>query len=158
MVKPLDDMPMPELLDHVGFRLWRAARAWKTEFDAGMIALGHHWFGEARANLLAYLDREGTSQATLVARMQVTKQAVQQFIDELVADGIVERRPNPDDARSNIVAFTRKGLRVLDDANRVKRRIQKRYARLLGDGRFADFMACLAALHAADADTVARQR
>ena len=57
-----------------------------------MIALGHSWFAEARANLLAHLDREGTPQAQLVTRMSVTKQAVQQFIDELVEDGIVERR------------------------------------------------------------------
>jgi len=147
MVKSLDDNP--ELLDHVGWRIWRAAQAWKAEFDAAMVASGHPWFAEARANVLAHLDREGTPQAQLVVRMGVTKQAVQQFVDELVADGIVERRANPNDARSKVVAFTRRGLRVLDDANRVKRRIQRRYVSVLGESAFARFMDDLAVLHAA---------
>jgi DNA-binding MarR family transcriptional regulator len=145
MVKPLDDTP--ELLDHVGWRLWRAAAAWKAEFDQGMVELGHAWFTEARANLLAHLDREGTPQSLLVTRMNVSKQAVQQFVDELVADGIVERRANPDDGRSKIIAFTRRGRRVLDDANRVKRRIQRRYGVVLGEARFASLMDCLETLN-----------
>lgn len=147
MVKSLDDNP--ELLDHVGWRIWQAAQAWKAEFEAGMVASGHPWFAEARANLLAHLDREGTPQAQLVARMGVTKQAVQQFVDELVADGIVERRANPDDRRGKVVRFTKHGLRVLNDANRVKRRIQRRYASILGEAGFDRFMDNLAALHAA---------
>ena len=150
MVKQLDDNSAPELLDHVGWRIWRAAQVWKAEFDAGMVALGHGWFREARANLLAHLDREGTPQALLVSRMNVTKQAVQQFVDELVEDGVVERRANPDDGRGKIVRFTKKGLRVLDDANRLKRRIQKRYVSILGEARFASFMESLAMLSAAD--------
>ncbi len=150
MVKRLDDNSLPELLDHVGWRIWRAAQLWKAAFDAEMIALGHGWFAEARANLLAHLDREGTPQALLVTRMNVTKQAVQQFIDELAADGIVERRANPDDGRSKVICFTKKGLHVLDDANRVKRRIQKRYGVTLGETRFANLMDCLAELYAAE--------
>ena len=150
MVKSLDEnILQPELLDHVGWRIWRAAQAWKAEFDAGMVALGHGWFAEARANLLAHLDREGTPQVLLVARMGLTKQAVQQFVDELVKDGIVERKANPDDARSKLVCFTKKGLRVLDDANRVKRRIQRRYVSVLGEGAFRRLMDDLTALHAA---------
>jgi DNA-binding MarR family transcriptional regulator len=149
MVKSLDDyVSTPELLDHVGWRIWQAAQAWKAEFDAGMVGLGHGWFAEARANLLAHLDRQGTPQAQLVARMGVTKQAVQQFVDELVEDGVVERRANPDDARSKLVCFTKKGFRVLDDANRVKRRIQRRYVAVLGESGFRRFMDDLAALHA----------
>src|SRR5688500_9662850 len=115
MVKSLDDNS-PELLDHVVWRVWRAAQLWKAVFDAGMIELGPRWFAEARSNVLAHLDREGTPQAVLVSRMNVTKQAVQQFVDELVEDGIVERRANPDDGRSKLVRYTKKGLRVLEDA------------------------------------------
>ena len=145
MVKSLDDK-IPELLDHVGWRLWRLARAWKAEFDAAMVARGHRWFAEARSNLLAHLDREGTPQSVLVARMGVTKQAVQQFVDELVEDGIVERRSNPGDRRSKFICLTRKGARVIADANVVKEAIQSEYAAALGKARFGEFMNCLAAL------------
>jgi len=37
MVKKLDENP-DFLLDHVGWRLWRANRAWQAEFAGGMRA------------------------------------------------------------------------------------------------------------------------
>jgi DNA-binding MarR family transcriptional regulator len=142
MVKSLDGNN-PDLLDHVGWRLWRLARDWKAEFDAAMIARGHVWFAEARSSLLSHLDRSGTAQSALVTRMGMTKQAVQQLVDELVADGIVERTANASDRRSKFVRFTKKGMRVMADANIVKRHIQHRYAAALGKKRFAEFMKCL---------------
>lgn len=145
MVKRLDDIPV-DLIDHVGWRIWRLARAWKAEFDAAMAARGHHWFADARSNLLPYLDRDGTAQSVLQSRMSVTKQAVQQFVDGLVADGILQRRTNPDDRRGKILLFTRKGQRVLADANEVKVEIQSRYRAKLGAARFAAFMAALEVL------------
>jgi DNA-binding MarR family transcriptional regulator len=147
MVKSLDEIvsaeKSAELIEHVGFRIWRLAWAWKSEFDAAMVARGHRWFAEARANLLPHLDRGGTVQSLLPARMGVTKQAVQQFVDELVDDGILERRENPADRRSNIIGFTRKGQKVLNDANVVKIAIQKRYQARLGKNRFAALLQCL---------------
>ena len=142
MVKSLDEIPA-ELIDHVGWRIWRLAKAWKAQFDKEMAAKGHSWFSEARSNVLPHLDRAGTAQSALQSKMGVTKQAVQQFVDELVADGIIERRINPEDRRSNTIYFTRKGQRVLADANVVKIEIQSRYRSKLGAARFADFMSCL---------------
>ncbi len=95
---------------------------------------------------LPYLDRDGTAQSVLQSRMGLTKQAVQQFVDELVADGILQRRTNPDDRRGKILSFTRKGQRVLADANIVKVEIQSRYCAQLGEARFAAFMAALEVL------------
>jgi len=145
MVKYLDD-GSPDLIDHAGWRIWRLSRAWKAEFDAAMAARGYRWFAEARSNVLPHLDRHGTAQSALQSRMGVTKQAVQQLVDELVADGIVERRTNPDDHRSKVIHFARKGRRVLADANDVKVEIQSRYRAKLGALRFAEFMACLEVL------------
>jgi len=166
MVKLLDDNrdeKPAELIDHVGFRIWRLAQAWKVEFHAAMVARGHDWFAEARANLLPHLDRSGTVQSLLPGRMGVTKQAVQQFVDELVGDGILERRTNPDDRRSNIIGFTRKGQKVLADANHVKIAIQKRYQARLGKDRFAGLLECIDILdpdedHALSTERAASQR
>ena len=99
----------------------------------------------------------------LPARMGVTKQAVQQFVDELVGDGILERRANPADRRSNIIGFTRKGQKVLADANVVKIAIQKRYQARLGKDRFASLLQCLDILdpdedHAPDGERASRKR
>ncbi len=142
MVKPLDKK-MTALLDHAGWRLWRASRQWKGAFDAGMRARGYPWFGEARSNVIGFLERNGLPQSELVKRMGLSKQAVQQLVDELVADGVVERRANPLDRRGNIVVFTRAGLSMLAEANAVKLAIEEGYRAKLGSRGFRDFMAAL---------------
>lgn len=136
MVKLPDENDFPELLEHVGIQLWRAAALWKSQFDAEMIAGGHRVFAHARSGLLAHMDRGGTRQSDLVTRSGLTKQAVQQFVDELVADGIVDRIRDPDDGRGRIVVFTPLGRRVLGDANMVKQRVEERFRRKLGTERF----------------------
>jgi DNA-binding MarR family transcriptional regulator len=143
IVKPLDHSGFPELLDHVGVQLWRAAALWKSEFDAGMMAAGHAIFGYACSGLLAHMDRGGTRQADLAERSGLTKQAVQQFVDELVADGIVERIRAPDDGRGRIVVFTPHGRQVLADANIVKQQVEDRFRRKLGAERFSELVTAL---------------
>ncbi len=143
IVKSLDDAGFPELLDHVGIQLWRAAALWKAEFDAGMVARGHALFAHARSGLLAYMDRGGTRQVDLTARSGLTKQAVQQFIDELVADGVVERIPDPQDGRGRIVVFTERGREVLADANAVKQQVEEQFRRKLGAKRFQQLVEAL---------------
>lgn len=146
IVKSLDDVRFPELLDHVGIQLWRAAVLWKSEFDAGMIAAGHGVFAHARSGLIGHMERGGTRQADLVARSGLTKQAVQQFVDELVADGIVERVRDPADGRGRIVVFTERGRAVLADANAVKKRVEEQFRRKLGPERFRELVEALRAL------------
>ena len=149
MVKLLDDSILtPKLIQHVGWSLWRANEHWQRAFRAEMVASGHRWFAEARANVLPHLDRTGTRQAVLAARMQLSKQAIQQFIDGLVADGIVERSADPDDARGRIVRFTKAGLEVLLAANVVKRRIEADFRRRLGKTRYLQLCEALAHLDA----------
>ena len=142
MVKSLDEQP-PPLLDHVGWRLWRVSSQWKARFEAGMRARGYAWFGEARSNVIGFLDREGLRQKELVKRMGFSKQAVQQLVDELVRDGIVERRPDPADLRGNIIAFTRAGRAMLQDANAVKLSIEAAYRAKLGTKEFRQLMMML---------------
>lgn len=147
MVKPLDDLPYAAPLDHIGWRLWRLAWAWKARFEAEMVALGHGWFAEARSAVLAHLGPQGAPQAALPGRMGLTKQAVQQLVDDLVRDGIVERRPDPRDTRGRLVVLTPAGLKVMADADAVKRRIEAEYRGLLGAGRFDGLSRDLDALH-----------
>src|SRR5215471_3938978 len=106
MVKKLDESPNPDLLDHVGWQLWRAYESWERRFEERMSRAGYPWVTEAKADVLAYLDRAGTPQSELPAKMRLSKQAVQQFVDQLAEEGIVERKPHPDDARSKVIFFT----------------------------------------------------
>jgi len=135
MVK-VPDENYPELIDHLGWRLWRAARRWKAEFDARMAGEGYAWFTEARSALLGHVGPSGVRQNDLVRRMGLTKQAVQQIIDELAGEGIVERRPDPADARGRIVVLTAAGIAAAHAANEVKRAIDAEQRERLGPERF----------------------
>lgn len=148
IVKVLDNVEMPELIDHIGWQLWRAAGGWKERFDNAMIAAGYPWFREARARVFSVLDFEGTPQAVLAERLGVTKQAIQQLVDQLVENGYVERLVDPDDARSRIVVYTASGARLMTDANRIKTRLHRTYRRKLGPGAFDALIATLNTLNA----------
>jgi DNA-binding MarR family transcriptional regulator len=155
--KYLDHNDVPEVIDHVGWRLFEAYRLWKEAFVAGMVGRGYLWFSEARANLIPYMEVEGMRQAELVKRSGLTKQAVQQLLDELVADGILARVPDPADRRGNFVVFTAAGQQLRRDANTVKRRIERVWRRHIGDARFNELVSILKHLpepHAATPSTV----
>lgn len=143
MVKKLDEKDWPELLDHVGIRLWRATQRWKRELDEGLVAMGYPWATEARANVIMHVGRNGIRQSELVRRMALSKQAVQQLLDELVGDGIIERKPDPGDRRGKLIVFTAAGRKLLADANVVKQGIEDRYRAVLGDERFRQLMEML---------------
>jgi hypothetical protein len=129
IVKQLDEKTYPPLIDHIGWRLWRASLAWKADLESGMVARGFPWFGEARAGVLAFLGPQGVK--------------VQQFVDELVRDGIVRRVPDPDDRRGRLILLTDDGLHAMTVANDVKQRIQAEYREVLGAGDLDRLMTSL---------------
>ncbi|MEO1016221.1 MAG: MarR family transcriptional regulator [Pseudomonadota bacterium] len=125
-----------ELIDHIGWRLWQAAADWKARFVEEMVRAGHGWYAEARSSVIPYIGAEGTKQVDIVREMGLTKQAVQQLVDDLEQEGIVTRQPDPADRRRKIVVFTEKGRRARQDANAVKRKIEAEYRQELGDDNF----------------------
>jgi DNA-binding MarR family transcriptional regulator len=157
MVKLLDELRYPPLEDHVGWSLWRLSELWESQFDGAMVEAGHSWFAEARGNVVRHLGPKGLPQSKLTLRMGLTKQAVQQLLDELVGDDIIERRPDPNDKRGKLIVLTQKGLRALHDANRIKKRIEKDYEKLIGPRKFGVFMKTLDELAAALRERKARQ-
>ena len=122
--------------DHIGWTLWRAAQAWRGEFAAAMVAAGHPWYAQARGNLVQHIGPAGIRQGDLAPRAGLTKQAVQQFVDELVADGILARVPEKTDARARRVELTQAGRKAMQDADRIKLEIQSRWTARLGDDGF----------------------
>lgn len=145
MVKDLDDR---EALtrDHVGVALWRGAMAWKERLHSEMVRRGHDWYGDARSVIAIHLDPRGLPQSELVARTGLSKQAVQQLLDGLEADGIIARVASDEDRRSKRVVYTAKGRASVRDALDVKRAIEAEYRARLGDSAFESLRAALATL------------
>ena len=127
---------MPTPPDHIGWTLWRAAQAWRVEFTAAMVAAGHAWFGQARGNLMVHIGPNGLRQGDLADRARLTKQAVQQFVDELVADGILMRVRDETDARARWIRLTPAGEAAMRDADRIKAEIESRWRALIGPRTF----------------------
>ena len=140
MVKKLDDNSFPPLIDHVGWRLARLFRQWKTRFDAEMVARGHGFMAEARGAVIGHLRPAGASQTAIAQALGISKQAVQQFVDELEREGVVARIGNPADARGKLVVLTPRGAEAIRAGNAVKREIEARYRLRLGESGFAALM------------------
>jgi DNA-binding MarR family transcriptional regulator len=138
--------------DHIGWTLWQATLAWRRAFVSEMAAAGHLWFAQARGNLLVHIGPSGIRQGDLAEKAGLTKQAVQQFVDELVRDGIVERTPDERDARARRVRLTPAGEAAMQDADRIKLQIETRWRTLLGDDGFARLDEALRQVIALQAD------
>ncbi len=73
-----------------------------------------HRFSLSQGSVLGRVDREGPqSVADLAAKERVRPQSMAQTVTDLEADGLVERRPDPDDRRRALVLLTETGHRVL---------------------------------------------
>lgn len=129
--------------DHIGWTLWQATQAWRREFVTAMAAAGHGWFTQARGNILVYIGPDGIRQGDLAEKAGLTKQAVQQFVDELVADGIVTRTPDETDARARRVRLTPAGEAAMRDADRIKLQIEGEWRARLGSDAFDQLDALL---------------
>ena len=67
-----------------------------------------------RFDLMAQLDRahKGMTLGELSQRMMVSNGNVTGLVDRLVTQGLIDRRPSPDDRRAQIVSLTAEGRRL----------------------------------------------
>jgi len=78
-----------------------------------------HRFGLSHGAVLGRLDREGARTVSeLASAERVRPQSMAQTVSELEADGLVRRRPDPNDRRRALVELTPGGLAALDAERR----------------------------------------
>jgi DNA-binding MarR family transcriptional regulator len=92
------------------------------------LALGHlirrlraerHRFSLSQASVLGRLDRHGPcSIGDLAVAERVRPQSMTQIVADLEADGLIERRADPNDGRRTLVELTAKGLATLTEDRR----------------------------------------
>jgi DNA-binding MarR family transcriptional regulator len=103
----------------------------------------------AHMALLPHLALEGSRITDLAARIGITKQAVGQLVDDLVALGVVERAPDPRDGRARLVRFTARGRDGLLHGVAELRAMETELASAVGPGRMDALQDALRALLAA---------
>src|SRR5690349_15101469 len=115
---------MIDIEKNIGFLLakayQRACALFKEEFD--QYDLTPQQFG-----LLAFLwIEDGLSQVELSARSQIDRTTMGGIIDRLEKEGLVERRPHPDDRRAYQVFLTPGGKSLEDELCTVAVRVRDR--------------------------------
>jgi DNA-binding MarR family transcriptional regulator len=114
------------------------------------VVLGHlvrrlraeHRFPLSHGTVLGRLDREGPqSVSDLAVAERVRPQSMAQTVGDLEADGLVARRPDPDDRRRALVSLTDEGAAALA-ADRLHR--EGWMAHAIADELSADEQAVLA--------------
>lgn len=118
--------------DHIGWSLWQGARVWQTLFVGKVRALGHEWFTMSSSTLMGNLSRKGATQKLLTERVGLSKQAVNQQIDELVGVEILVREVSAQDKRVRVVRYTEKGRAALVEIDRIKLEIEAEFAQIIG--------------------------
>ena len=86
----------------------------------------------AHTTLMPHIDLEGTRLTDLAAKLGVTKQAAGQLVDELVDMGMLERVPDPEDARAKLVRFSKRGRASLLEGLGVLREMESEIRELVG--------------------------
>ena len=101
------------------------------------------WVTPVQLALFRNLDLDGTPLTELAARARITKQSMQELVDKAERFGVVARRPDPDDRRVKIVAFTQAGLLMLERFRAGVAEAERRMAEALGDRVVQDLKARL---------------
>ncbi len=112
------------------------AEAWRTGYRAELARRGFPWHLTAGGQLLEHLLASGMSQSALTAASGLTKQAVQQLLDQLEKQGVVRRDADPSDKRAKLVVLTELGQRDLAERQAVLDELEARSREALGKKTF----------------------
>jgi MarR family transcriptional regulator, lower aerobic nicotinate degradation pathway regulator len=102
---------------------------------------GYHY------RLLAALEEFGpASQADLGRRTSIDRSDVVAALNDLAARGLIERSPDPDDRRRNVITITRAGAKQLRELDEVLAGVQERLLAPLSPADRAKLIALLTQL------------
>ncbi|WP_425954980.1 MarR family winged helix-turn-helix transcriptional regulator [Xylanimonas sp. McL0601] len=130
----------------LGLLLRLANQRWAAEMDAELERLGVRGLTAAHARVLPFVPPEGASVQTLASKANVRKQTMAQSVDQLVAAGVVERRPDPSDRRVSLVVLTEAGRAITPTSHAAGAAVEQEWAAQLGEGRLEDLRSILTEL------------
>ena len=93
--------------DDIGFLLAKAMQRWNELLTARFAAAGYADIRPAYGSVLLPLyEEDGLRMGELAQRARLSKQTMTDMIRRLERDGLVERRPDPSDARASSILLT----------------------------------------------------
>lgn len=117
---------------NVGRLLVRSARAFEAELNERLRRLGYADVRVAHSSVFGHIDVGGTRIIDLAERANMTKQSMAELVEDLIAKGYLERRPDPTDGRARLITLTARGRTHVRAAQREIELIEARYEAILG--------------------------
>lgn len=112
----------------------RVFKVCEADFFEALGSAGYTDIRMRHTALFEALDDGGTRGSVLAERLSMTQQAMAQLLDDTQAAGYITRIPDPTDRRARVVMLTDRGQAAVDLCYALLTRIEREYARLLGDG------------------------
>ncbi len=106
---------------------------YSQELDAALHEAGFDDIGPSAGNVFPFVGPDGISVSELADLAHVRKQTMAQAVEQLERTGYVERRPNPNDRRSQLVFLTKQGMSVPPVTHAAAARVEERWAALIGE-------------------------
>ena len=98
---------MRQIQDYIGFQLLQIHKAHRSRAEAAFNKLGIHT-GQEMLLLQLWIE-EGIPQSQLAASMGVEPPTATKMLQRMEQAGLIERRPDPEDARVSRVYLTERG-------------------------------------------------
>jgi len=111
----------------------------QKELFSRLSETGHSQVRPRHGAVLAYLDVEGSRASDLAAQSGQHKQVIGTLVDELVALGYVERRPDPADRRAKLIVPTELGRDHMVKSDALLVEMEAEHARAVGEEAYAEF-------------------
>jgi DNA-binding MarR family transcriptional regulator len=125
--------------DNLGYLLAKASQRWNEQLQQGFTKAG---YPEVKASygsvLIPLLEEDGLRMGEIARRARLSKQTITTMVRLCERDGLVERRPDLDDARATRVHLTAKARRFQPAAERVLARLEREARKSLGEQRLAE--------------------
>jgi len=102
------------------------------EIDRSLREAGFTDIRPPHSNVFPFVTEEGIQVNDLAALAGVRKQSMAQSVEQLEAAGYVVRKPDPKDGRAQLVFLTERGKAVRPVAVAAGRRVEDRWAELVG--------------------------
>jgi len=128
-VDRLDRKPFISLAD-------KAASALGADMVRQARERGHSEIRLAHNAVFATLYGEAARTSDMAARAGITKQSMGEVVRELAELGLVEVKPDPDDRRAKLVAYTEKGIEVTTGGRRYLEELEERFAEEFGEEKY----------------------
>lgn len=102
------------------------------EIDLALRTAGFMDIRPAHSNVFPFVPDKGIQVIELAALAGVRKQSMAQSIEQMEKAGYVRREPDPNDGRAQLVFLTERGAAVRPVAIAAGRRVEERWAELVG--------------------------